>query len=61
MTKSKKVARPFSSLFLSLLDGKNRLAISEMVNAQSLHKVLVNLKKKLPKTMFKNYSPDFIF
>ena len=45
MTKSKKVARPFSSLFLSLLDGKNRLAISEMVNAQSLHKVTVDLKK----------------
>ena len=40
-----KSGSPLSSLFLSLLDGKNRLAISEMVSAQSLHKVWVNLKK----------------
>ena len=49
MTKSKKIARTFSSLFLFLFDEKNRLAISEMVSAQSLHKVLVDLKKKWPK------------
>ena len=40
----KKVARPFASQFLFLLDEKNRLAISEIVNTQSLQKVLVNLK-----------------
>ena len=45
MTKSKKVACLFSSLFFFLFGGKNRLAISKMVNAQLLHKVLVHLKK----------------
>ena len=47
-SKSKKVARRNISPFLHLLDAKNRLSISEMVSAQSLQKVWVLLKKKLP-------------
>ena len=45
-SKSKKVARRNISLFLLLLNAKNRLSISEMVSAQSLQKVWVLLKKK---------------
>ena len=64
-SKSKNVARRLFSPFPLLLDAKNRLSISEMVSAQSLQKVWVVLKKKLPQRGFedapcKQYLTDFV-
>ena len=47
-SKSKKVAREGILHFLFCRMQKNRLSISELVSAQSLSQVWVELKKKLP-------------